>query len=252
MSRLAPFARIVPLRALWLLALPTISPAQQPSDVFVVGTLYRRHAETSAFGLDALRCTIEAIDPEVVVLDVTPKELAEQSVHASKIEYPGVIFPLVKARGLVAYPAEPAEPMFSEIVQGIIRANEALAAKRPAAVDTMQAFARATYSALRQSWSTAADVQSAATAAVLAGKRALEGSLVGPVQVEGSRRWDEHTASVVRRAVGEHPGRRVLVLTGIENRPVVAGELEGAPGVRLVDVERWLREREAELRGCAR
>src|SRR5690606_23879448 len=74
-------------------ATPAAAQQATPAEVFVVSTLYRRHAEVPAYGHDSLRAIIERIRPTAVVLDVSPRELREQAVHPSKAEYPQVIFP---------------------------------------------------------------------------------------------------------------------------------------------------------------
>jgi hypothetical protein len=56
-----------------------VTPAA-PADVFVLATLYRRHQSTPAYDHPRLRALIERIAPEVVVLDVSPRELRDQAV----------------------------------------------------------------------------------------------------------------------------------------------------------------------------
>ena len=55
-------------------------------------------------------------------------------------------------------------------------------------------------------------------------------------------RWDRHTTDVVLKAVAEHPGKRILVLTGIRNRPLVSENLRAASGLTLIDMPSWLRQ----------
>src|SRR5688572_11821105 len=77
-------------------ALPAVTlPDKDKSEVFVLATLYSRHKTTPVYDLDTLKKIIQAIRPDVFVLDVTPTELKEQQVFPSKIEYPVAIFPLV-------------------------------------------------------------------------------------------------------------------------------------------------------------
>jgi hypothetical protein len=64
-------------------------------EVFVISTLYKRHETMPAYGFAELRDLILKIDPDVFVLDVTPKEIREQKVWVGKVEYPEVIFPLI-------------------------------------------------------------------------------------------------------------------------------------------------------------
>jgi hypothetical protein len=241
-SRLAHhFAASVLLFATVVGASSQLSRAADRAEVFVLGTLYKRHDAVPAYDLPALRRIIVAIQPEVLVLDCTPREIAEQRVHASKVEYPGVVFPLMREGRYKVYPAEPDEPMFSEIVQSIIAANTALEKERPDAAAAVKSYRESTYAALATRWRSPADVHDEVTAAALAAKEALDAEIVGPVLAKGGERWNRHWADAIVKAAAENPGRRILALAGIENRAPIAKALEGHANMRVVDIAAWLR-----------
>jgi hypothetical protein len=210
-------------------------------ELFVLGTLYKRHETVPAYDLAALKKTIVAIRPEVLVLDVSPSELAEQKVHPGKIEYPGVIFPLVRGGRYRVYAGEPAEPMFTEIVQALDGANRRLTQDTPENRATIQKYSDATYEALATIWVSPADVNNEVTERMLGGKQALESRLVGAVHRDSWARWNRHAVEVALRAVRENPGKRVLMITGIENCAGVRKHLRRQNSINLVDMEPWLR-----------
>lgn len=225
-----------------LLALCLAGCAAQPrTQVHVVGTLYRRHDQVKLFDLAALRRLLTAIDPDVLVLDVTPAELASRRVSPGKVEYPGAVFPFLRPGRHRVYAAEPAEPTFSQIVNAVAAAHRRFESERPAAAAALEQLTEATYAALQHHWRSPAEVQGEVTGRVLAGKRAIEASLVGPARADGQDRWDRHMAGVVLRAAGENRGKRILVLVGIENRQEVVRLLAAEPELELVDMEGWLR-----------
>jgi hypothetical protein len=211
------------------------------SEVFVLATLYRRHAETPAYGHDTLRAVIERVRPEVVVLDVSPSELREQAVHPSKAEYPNVIFPLVRRHGWQAYAGEPDEPEFGEIVGRLGRRLAAFRAEQPALSRADEEYADAAFAALAGIWRTPADVNGAVTDALLAARRRWQDRAAGPEVADAWRRWNDHAAAVVLRAARENPGRRILVLIGVENAALLRPALRNLPELRVIDVEAWLR-----------
>lgn len=231
---------------IWLLLTLAMTSADthaaDRTQLFIVGTLYKRHERIAAYDLAALRRTIQAIKPDALVLDITPDELRTRTVHASKIEYPGVIFPLLDDGRLPAFAAEPSEPMFTEIVQATIAAGKDFEQQRPAESATMKQFTESLYAGLAAFWKSPADVNSAATDRLFAGKRALQARLMGPVDTDGWNRWNQHTADVAMVAARRHRGKRVLVLVGIENRYWLLEHLRDAPGIDLVDIEAWLRK----------
>jgi len=222
-------------------SMPHVVPDQ--TQVFVLGTLYRRHEAVPRYDLAALRRTMTAIQPDALVLDVTPTELATRKVWPGKIEYPGAIFPFIDAGRYRVYAAEPDEPMFTEIVQSITEASQALERTAPDVSAGLDQFTEAVYTSLYASWQTPADVNSAVTDRVLAGKQALESRLVGPVRAKGRERWNRHVLGIILKAARENPGRRVLVLVGIENRHWFVNHLRNSTDIELVDMEAWLRQR---------
>ncbi len=223
-----------------LLVAPQPSAAQ--SDVYVVATLYRRHQTTPSYDHATLRRIITRINPEVVVLDVSPRELREQTVHPSKAEYPDVIFPLVKERGWRAYAGEPDEPVFTEVVQQLGKALKAFPEEQPDVARADRAYDEATWAALAQLWKSPADVNGAVTTRMLGARRAYQDAVAGPVVADAWRRWNEHAVTMVQLAAKENPGKRILVLIGVENTAALRASLADKPGTRLVDMEQWLRE----------
>lgn len=210
------------------------------SEVFVLATLYKRHETVGAYDLQTLRRIILAVKPEAVVLDVTPDELKQEKVHQSKIEYPNVIFPLVKSENYLAYAAEPAEPLFGEIVQSVSKGFQAFEKNNPDESAAMKQYTASLFETLKFSWKTPADVNSQVTDKVLAGKEALRGNFVKEYG-SGQQRWNQHTTDAVLRAAKENPKKRILLLLGIENCYWVRNALRNNKRVNLVDMEQWLR-----------
>jgi hypothetical protein len=219
-----------------------LSPVKDKSEVFVLATLYSRHKTTPVYDLAALKKIVQAINPDVFVLDVTPAELKTRQVWPSKIEYPGAVFPLVDSSRHFAYAAEPPEPMFTEIVSSVKEVHKKFRASRPDAARALDDMTSNLFEALKASWQTPADVNGSITDKALEGKRVLEDKLRGPEDVENGRRWTQHIIDVTLQAAKEHPGKRILVLNGIENCYVVREGLRRHAGVTVVDIEQWLRQ----------
>ncbi|HKU12801.1 MAG TPA: hypothetical protein VJQ52_00320 [Steroidobacteraceae bacterium] len=209
--------------------------------IFVLGSLYSRHQSIAAYDLAALRRVIVAIDPDVVVIDCTPTEVREQQVHTSKVEYPQVIFPLVKEHGYRVYAAEPDEPLFTQIVEPIAQAMRAYGKSNPEQARVLSDYDRATWAALALHWRSPADAHDEATALALAGRKALDAQIHGELLLEGNARWIEHWVGVVRRAAAENPGKKILAVAGIDNRQEIERELRRDPALAVVEMADWLR-----------
>lgn len=218
---------------------PAVIQVETPAktDVYVLASLYRRHDETPSYDLAALRRTVLAVQPDVLIVDCTPTEVRERRVSPGKIEYPGVIFPLADDRRWPMYAAEPDEPLFSEIVEGGAAARQTAAAAQPAVVAALKAYESSMYTVLAQHWQSPAAVHDDVTVAVLEGLNALEARYYGDAQI----RWDRHWTDMIVQAVDENSGKRLLAITGVKNRPWIVRALREDPRVNLIDMPAWLR-----------
>lgn len=203
--------------------------------LFVLATLYSRHAATPAYDVAALRRVIERIDPDVLVLDVTPQELARRQVHESKIEYVGAVFPYLAAVNRPVYPAEPDEPLFTQITEPLGRAFADLPALTSEALDRYES---GLFALLGGIWTSAEAVNDALTDQLMAAKARLTSEMI-PAFAHGQAQWDAHTTARTLDALAAHPSARVLLLTGVENTWRIRPALAGA-GVPLVDMAEWL------------
>jgi hypothetical protein len=216
------------------------APAAQ-GEVFVVSTLYSRHKLVPAYGLAVLRQVIEAVKPDVLVLDVTPKELRTRKVWPGKVEYIDVIFPYLDATGIPALGSEPDEALFNQLTGSVGQAYKAFGERNPAGAKALDELKQATYRALASGWNTAADVNSEKTDRLVAALREIEEGLVGPEVGQVQAQWDQHHADRLCDAVRAHAGKRVLMLVGIESRYRVLHNLRSAGEVRPTESEAWLR-----------
>jgi hypothetical protein len=212
------------------------------SEVFVVSTLYARHKQAPIYGLPVLRRVLDAVRPDVLVLDVTPTELRTRKVWPGKVEYSELIFPHLDATGVVAYGSEPDEALFKQLTGSAGQSYKAFNEGNPQGAKALEALKGATYQALASTWASAADVNSDRTDRLVAALREIEEGLVGENAARVQAAWDRHHADRVLDAVRAHPAKRVLMLVGIESRYRVVRALQSADGIVLVRMEQWLRD----------
>lgn len=214
---------------------------QARGEVFIVSTLYGRHKTVPAYDLQVLRRLIEAVRPEVLVLDVTPTELRTRQVWPGKVEYTDVIFPYLKATGVPPHASEPDEPLFAELTDAVGRAYQAFGERHPAGAKALDDMKQGAYRAMAAGWGSAADVHSDRTDRLVAALREFEEGLVGAEVTRVQSQWDRHHAARLSAVVRAHPDRRVLMLVGIESRYRVLAALRAAGEVEPVAMEAWLR-----------
>lgn len=96
-------------------ALPAAN-ANADNGIYIVGALHGLHENVESFGYPQLKALIEAIDPDVMLLEVRPDELAERKDTPGRPEYPAVIWPMLDESGAIPVAMEPGDPLFTQMV----------------------------------------------------------------------------------------------------------------------------------------
>lgn len=226
------------LERLFLLCLAVLMPcvAQAASArVFVLATLHSMHEKVPGYGYEALGRAIESLAPDVLCLEIRPKDLEKRGPEGIKKEYPRVIYPLIARHQYRLYAMEPAEPTYSEIVKPYAAAEQQFGTAHPAQAEAFNAYAEDALNALVTYWTTPAHVNDAVTDAVYAGKHALQEAMIGPGERKGWEAWNQHFLAVIKRAAQENPGRTIVVTVGVEHTYWLRAHLKDAPGIVLAD-----------------
>lgn len=230
------FTRLV---AATLLAATPLPAAAKDSEVFVLGALHALHEKEDSFGYDTLGRLIRAIRPDVILLEVTPEELAGRLETKGRPEYPKVIWPMLGEGGPKPYAMEARQPLYAELTGEASRRWGDFAAAFPAENGTLTAWSKATSDMLLAHWKSVADTQDEATDTLARARGRLNVALV-PDADPGQARWDGAMVEVARKAIAENPGRRVLVLGSWRNRFMFVDALGAMKGAKLVDMKAWL------------
>ena len=224
------------LMLLLLCCLPLLAAARTPvTEVAVLSTLHAMHDEVPAYSQQALAASVRRLAPDALCIEVRPDRFAARTPEPNKIEYPGVIYPLIEAQDYRAYPMEPAEPGYGRILAPYRRANEAFGKAHPEPAEAFARHMEAMYVVLRAYWTSPARVNDATTDAQMRAKHALQEALVGDGEREGWEAWNREFVKAVDRAIAENPGRRIVVLAGVEHGYWLRDHLARRDDIRLLD-----------------
>lgn len=211
-----------------------------PDGIYVVGALHRLHASEPSFSFDDLRRIIDAVRPDVLVLEVRPDELAERKETQGRPEYPAVVWPWLAAHPTPALPMEPGGALFAAMTGDAGRRFEAFAKAAPEADAYMTRLGRALAAVLQQHWRHPADAHDNVTADLVRAQGLAQAQLGGAGFESSQAAWDGYMVERTREAIAAHPGKRILVLASYRNLHAFRAGLKGE--ARLVDMEAWVRE----------
>lgn len=223
-----------------LLAFGSIKAFDANDRVVVVGALHGLHDREPAFDYERLRSAIVDFRPDVLVLEVRPDELAEKKPTPGRPEYPAVIWPLLAQMQVDTVAMEPGGDLFKEIAGQSGAAFAALKQRNPAGAAALIRLDEATDAALLAYWQQPGQVQDEKTAAMADGLRSAQLALVGPDFAAAQARWDGYMASQARKAVRDHPGKRVMVVGSYGNRAMLDRVVREEAPQRVVDAGAWV------------
>ena len=231
--------RSITLAAFALIGCVATPAVAKDTELFILGALHGLHEQEESFGFGELERVIEAIKPDVLMLEVTPEELAGKLETKGRPEYPKVIWPMLGRLQAKAYAMEVAQPLYGELTGDAGARWGEFKKSLPADDAALTAHSTATSNVLLAHWKSVADTQDQATDALGRARVQLSGAMAAgtdPVQV----RWDSAMVESVKSAIAENPGKRVLVLGSYRNRYMFADELRGVSGTKLIDMQEWL------------
>lgn len=141
-------------------AAATGAGATQDTEVFVLGALGALHEKVDRFPYETLGLIIRAIDPDVMLLEVTPEELAGRLDTKGRPEYPNVVWPFLKEGAVPrTYAMEAGQPLYGELTREGDRIWRDFANQHPRESAALTAYDSAAAHVLLAHWRSVADTQ---------------------------------------------------------------------------------------------
>jgi hypothetical protein len=185
---------------------------------------------------------IEQLRPSVLAVELTADALAARSPQATKREYPEVVYPLLERFGFPAVPLEPDEPLYGSLVRAMRESFDRVGRTDPEIDLLFDSFNdRLPTAHLRPRWRSAAAVNDAVTDAVFEAKHVLQDVVYGADHAEAWAAWNEHFAQRIGVAAMQRPGKRVVVLVGVEHGYWLRARVREMTGLRLENTEELVR-----------
>ena len=187
------------------------------TEVIVLSTLHQLHSEVDGYSYDDLSCLIEELDPDVLAVELTAKDLESRRNQQVKREYQEAVFPLLEEHDYKLVPLEPAQPLYDEIVALIRTAQSDLSKSKPLLAEAFTIYSESLYEMLRENWISAREVNSRETDRLFESKHRFQNAIFGPMEKEGWTRWNQYFLDQILDAVMINPGKRIVVLVGAEH-----------------------------------
>ena len=203
------------------------------TEVIVLSTLHQFHDSVKRYDFAKLSEIIESLAPDVLAVEVTPSDLEQRKEQKIKQEYQKSVFPLLERHNFVVISLEPAEPKFSELIKLKCEseAQEIDAEKGEAFGNYVSALLKL----LLKTWDSPAAVNSPLTDSLFASKHALQNEIYGAKEQRSWDGWNQYFLDVILQTVQNCPGKRLLILVGVEPGYWLRKRLKKYGEVNLLD-----------------
>jgi hypothetical protein len=193
----------------------------QPSDstgIVILPTLHQLHGQVANYDFDDLRETLERLQPDVLVVELTPSDLSSRTEQTTKVEYQQVIFPYVDRNEVPMVAMEPSQPLFDQIVKPYAENARRVAEEHPEAVEAFQQYLELFYARISDDHITSVrDLISPKFEELARLKHEYQEAVFGEGERAGWSAWNRHFLETIVRVYSDDPSRRVVVVVGYEH-----------------------------------
>lgn len=204
-----------------------------PSEVVVLCALHQMHEKAPFYSYADLSAAIERLRPDILAVELTESDLKAQTEQKNKREYQNSVYPLLRNHSWIAVPLEPSEPRRTELIALMRDSEQSLQQSAPQNDEAFDSYNDTLFKYLLSEWHSAADVNSAWTDRLLAVKHQFQNAIYGPKEEEGWEGWNQHFLQKILAAAKQHPGKRIVVIVGVEHGYWLRAHLQGQAGVNL-------------------
>ena len=209
--------------------------ADKPTEVVVLCTLHQLHEEARSYSYAELGTAIEALQPDVLAVELTQTDLATKVTQKNKREYQNAVYPLLERHKWTAVAMEPEGARRDELLASLRLSEGTLEREAPQKAETFEMYVNSLYEYLLSKWHSAADVNATWTDDLFAVKHTFQSKLYGHKEEEAWEGWNRYFLEGIMAAVKTNPDKRVVVIVGAEHGYWLRAHLRDVHGVKLLD-----------------
>ncbi len=226
-----------------VLTLGTLAYGTPPpsSDVVVLCALHQLHEQAPFYTYADLSAAVEKLHPDVLAVELTPEDLKDRVEQKNKREYQNSVYPLLRRHNWATVALEPEGPRRTELI-GLLRgAEQELQKTAPQKDEAFDTYNDTLFKYLLSEWHSGVDVNASWTDRLFAVKHSFQHSLYGLQEEQGWEGWNQYFLQQIVTASKQNPGKRIVVIVGVEHGYWLREHLRKQGEVKVLDTEDLLR-----------
>ncbi len=225
------------------LALGTVAygSPHPPFEVVVLCALHQMHEQAPFYTYADLRAAIEQLHADVLAVEPTPTDLKDKVEQKNKREYQNSVYPLLRRHNWATVALEPEGPRRTELIGLLRAAEESLEKTAPQKDQAFDTYNDTLFKNLLSEWHSAADLNASWTDRLFAVKHSFQHGLYGAQEEQGWEGWNQYFLQQIVTAAKQNPGKRIVVIVGVEHGYWLREHLRKQDGVKLLETEELLR-----------
>jgi hypothetical protein len=145
------------------------------------------------------------------------------------------VYPLLGVTNWATVALEPKGPRRTELIGLLGGAEQELQKTSPQKDEAFDTYNDTLFKYLLAEWHSGADVNAAWTDRLFAVKHSFQHSLYGPQEEQGWEGWNQYFLQQIETAAKQNPGKRIVVIVGVEHGYWLREHLRTQEDVRLLD-----------------
>lgn len=207
--------------------------------LLVVSTLHKYHADVPDFGYGTLRCILEQLSPDDLLIEVAESDLSSRADEGIKREYPEAVYPFLHdAPAVRAHALEPSGAKREALIQMYVSGATQFQASPE--YPAFESYARDWLDQLLSRYQTAVEFNSGEADETVRLKQEYQSTLYPREYTDAWVQWNEHFHGRIVEIVNEWTPRLAVVLVGLEHSYWLRRRLAGRSDMQLLDAHEVL------------
>jgi len=202
--------------------------------IYLIPTLHQLHQTSRHYSFEKLKNILNLIEPSIILVELTEKDLASKKQQETKIEYNRIVIPFAEQHKVMMIAMEPNEPLYSELVESYMSNAKQIAKVKKEQVRAFNLFAELYVAPLlNDDFRTVSDLASEKFDALTKLKHDFQNQIYGEKEQAGWDKWNQIFADKIIKTDKESQGKVIAVLVGLEHHYWLKAYLQNKQSLSL-------------------
>ncbi len=188
------------------------------NEIYLIPTLHQLHEEVTNYSFDDLQQLLKEIQPDVLLVELTNKDIETDREQQNKVEYTRVVLPFARENDVPMVALEPDEPLYSVIIGKMRKNHQRAALEDSLDLDIFGQYLDLFYAQFSNNLiQSGADLASDKFDVLCKIKHEFQSVIYGEIETEVWDMWNTNFLETILKSNAAHKESKIVVLVGAEH-----------------------------------